>query len=229
MTSDGQSAPQAEPLLLGAPEYPAEVFHVLGDHAPSCCYTLGHRQALAQPLLALFCSERCPGDLIIKACDVATALRDAAVPVISGFHSPVERECLRILLSGTQPVVICPARSLERMRLRSEWLGAVEEGRLLLMSPFGPKQNRPTAALAAQRNEFVAVLARAVLIIYADAGGFVESVAKKALDWRKPLFALESPANGKLFAAGGRPLPPESPERLAAILGSRLGRTPEAE
>jgi hypothetical protein len=57
---------------------------------PLKCFTLGHRKLLAQPLLAFFCSESCPGDLIIQACDVATALRDGRVPVISGFHSPVE-------------------------------------------------------------------------------------------------------------------------------------------
>src|SRR5947208_16948455 len=62
------------------------------------------RGILSKPMLAFFCSERCPGDLIVTACDLATKLRDAAVPVISGFHSPVEKECLRILLRGMQPV-----------------------------------------------------------------------------------------------------------------------------
>jgi len=106
MTSDAQSALQAQLLPRGDPEYPSERMQALGDSAFNTVYTPGHRRLLAQPLLALFCSERCPGDLIIKACDVATALRDAAVPVVSGFHSPVERECLSILLRGTQPIVV---------------------------------------------------------------------------------------------------------------------------
>lgn len=165
MTSDGQSALQAQPLPRSDPEYPGELDRALGNHAP-VCYTLGHRN-----LLALFCSERCPGDLIIKACVIATALRDASVSVISGFHSAVERECLRILLRGGQPVVVCPARSLERMRLPAEWRDPIRQGRLLLVSPFAVKQNRMTAALAAQRNEFVVALAHAVLIVYADPGG----------------------------------------------------------
>jgi len=33
--------------------------------------------------------------------------------VISGFHTPAEKECLRILLRGAQPIIICPARSIE--------------------------------------------------------------------------------------------------------------------
>jgi predicted Rossmann fold nucleotide-binding protein DprA/Smf involved in DNA uptake len=154
--------------------------------------TIDSKQILSKPMLALFWSERCPGDLIIKACDAATALRDASVPVISGFHSPVERECLRILLRGTQPVVISPARSLERMRAPADWRDPIREGRLLLVSPFAAKHNRITAALAAQRNEFVAALAHAVLVVYADPAGLIESLARKIFAWRKPLFALES-------------------------------------
>jgi predicted Rossmann fold nucleotide-binding protein DprA/Smf involved in DNA uptake len=206
MTSDGQFTLQVQPLPPGDPEYPAEPLRPLGEHAPSRCYTVGHRQALAQPLLALFCSERCPGDLIIKACDTASALRDAGVPVIGGFHSPVERECLRILLRGTQPVVISPARSLERMRLPADWRDPIREGRLLLVSPFAANQTRVTAALAAQRNEFVAASAHSVLIIYADPRGQVEKLAQKVVAWGKRLYTLCSAHNAHLLDAGAETL-----------------------
>jgi predicted Rossmann fold nucleotide-binding protein DprA/Smf involved in DNA uptake len=205
-----QSALQAQPLPQGAAEYPAQLLRVLGDHAPTRCFTLGHREALAQPLLALFCSERCPGDLIIKACDAATALRDARVPIISGFHSPIERDCLRILLRGTQPVVICPARSIDRMRVAMGWRDAIREGRLLFVSPFSAKQNRITAALAAQRNEFVAALARAVLVVYANPAGQIESLARKVLCWREPLLTLDSPHNARLCDMGAKSVAPSS-------------------
>ena len=72
---------------------------------------------LALPKTALFCSARCPGDAILAAYDQAARWRETARCIISGFHSPVEKECLRILLRGSQPVIICPARSLEKMRL----------------------------------------------------------------------------------------------------------------
>ena len=165
---------------------------------------------MSQPLLALFCSERCPGDLIIKAGDVATKLRETGVTVISGFHSPVERESLRILLRGIQPVIVCPARSIERIRLPAEWRDPILEGRLLLISPFTPKQNRMTAALAAQRNEFVAALACAVLIIYADVGGLIEKLAKKTRSWGKPLIVLESPHTTLLKSLGAHPVNADS-------------------
>jgi predicted Rossmann fold nucleotide-binding protein DprA/Smf involved in DNA uptake len=206
MTSNGQSPLQAQPLPRGAAEYPVQLLRVLGDHAPDPCFTLGQRKPLALPLLALFCSERCPGDLIINGCDAATALRDAGVTVISGFHSPVERECLRILLRGAQPVVICPARSIERMRVPADWRDPIREGRLLLVSPFAAKHDRITAALAAQRNEFVAALARAVLVVYADPAGQIETLAKKVMGWGRPLLTLESPQNADLVRVGAQPI-----------------------
>ena len=77
----------------------------------------GNLGLLGMPLTALFCSNRCPGDLILKTYDLARAMRDAGVPVIGGFHTPMDRECLRLLMRGTQPVVVCPARGIDNMRI----------------------------------------------------------------------------------------------------------------
>jgi hypothetical protein len=38
--------------------------------------------------------------MIVQAYDMAVALRDARVALIGGFHSPMEKECLRLLLRG---------------------------------------------------------------------------------------------------------------------------------
>jgi hypothetical protein len=71
-------------------------------------------------LLALFCSRKCPGSVILRAYDLAVALRDAAVPVIGGFQTPMEREMLAVLLRGTQPVTVVDARNA-RKRLPPDW------------------------------------------------------------------------------------------------------------
>ena len=60
--------------------------------------TIGNASILDADLTALFCSGQCPGDVILKMCDLARAMRDAGVPVIGGFLSPMEKECLRLLL-----------------------------------------------------------------------------------------------------------------------------------
>ena len=137
---------------------------------------LGNREILSNQKLALFCSTRCPGDLILKAYDLAQQLRDQGVTVISGFHSPVEKECLRILLRGSQPVIICPARSTASLRLPAEWKRPLENGRLLLLSPFEAKHHRATAELARRRNEFVATVADKVCFIHVSPGGELEAL-----------------------------------------------------
>jgi predicted Rossmann fold nucleotide-binding protein DprA/Smf involved in DNA uptake len=129
--------------------------------------------------VALFCSARCPGDAILRAYDQAAQWRDAGRCVISGFHSPVEKECLRILLRGKQPVIICPARCLGKMRLPSDWKKPLADGRLLILSCFATGQNRATTELAARRNELVAALADEVWFAHITPGGRMEQLAKR--------------------------------------------------
>jgi len=139
-------------------------------------HMLGNQEILRSKKLALFCSRKCPGNLILKAYDLARSLRDAGTTVISGFHTPVEKECLRILLRGTQPIIICPARSIEGMRISSKWRKPITEGRLLLVSPFEKKHRRMTKDLAELRNYFVAELADEIIFIHFSEGSATEKL-----------------------------------------------------
>src|SRR5574341_2356159 len=91
-------------------------------------WAIGDLQILEQPLLGLFCSTRCPGEVILRTYDLAIALREANIPVIGGFHTPMEKECLEVLLRGQQPVVICPARSIASLRMPISWRKPYAEG-----------------------------------------------------------------------------------------------------
>lgn len=162
----GTSKPS--PLYPGAPDYPRAL---LGGSQPPTLYAIGNTKILSQPLRALFCSSRCPGKVILHALDLASKLRDENQAVIGGFHTPVEKECLAILLRGTSPIIICPARSLARYRVPSAWKAALAEGRLLLLSPFPPGICRATTETARRRNEFVAALATETLVLHATPGG----------------------------------------------------------
>lgn len=140
---------------------------------------LGSPALLNVEKMGLFCSTRCPGDLILRAYDFARKLRDEGVTVISGFHSPVEKECLRILLRGKQPIIICPARSLTNMRIPYEWRTAIEKERLLLISPFLRSEKRTTSKLAQKRNQLVASMADKVCFIYTTPGGMLNLLAQE--------------------------------------------------
>ena len=168
----------------------------------------GNPRLLEEPLTALFCSQRCPGDLILKTYDLARAMRDAGVPVIGGFQTRMEKECLRLLLRGTQPVVVCPARGIENMGVPRDWRPALDDGRLLVLSPFPATVRRPTAQIAAQRNDLVASLASRVLIAHAAPDSKTEAFARKLEASRKPLLTLDSPANGNLVRIGASVIVP---------------------
>lgn len=173
----------------------------------------GALDLLNEPLTALFCSNRCPGDLILKTYDLATSMRGSGTPVIGGFQTPMEKECLRLLLRGSQPIVVCPARGIEKMRVPRDWRPALDEGRLLILSPFPPSRRRPTAETAAQRNDLVTSLARQIFIAHAAVGGKTETLARRIADSGKPLLTFDSPANANLLALGARPVTPEFARR----------------
>lgn len=196
-------------LIPDDPRYPAALKTPLGARAPASVAALGDLDILRRRTLALFCSVKCPGDLILKTYDLAQNLRQTGVTVISGFHSPMERECLTILLGGTQPVILCPARSIAGMRMRAEHKQPLTEGRLLLLSPFSEKQRRITADTSVARNRFVAALADAIFVAYAEPGGKTEQMCRDAIGWHKPLHTFNSDTNANLIAMGVKPVNPD--------------------
>ena len=165
-------------------------------------WAIGNLEILKERLIGLFCSARCAGDMIVKTYDAVRVLRDAGVPVISGFHSPMEQECLSLLLRGTQPIVICPARSIEGMRIPSDWVKPLADNRLLVLSPFERKHRHITVTLAEQRNRFVAVLASAMFVPYAAPGSKIERLALDLLGCGKKVMTLGFDQGGRLTTAG---------------------------
>lgn len=169
----------ASPLRIArdAAEYPAMLLSRLGENAPTELTVLGDASLLRARRTALFCSARTPGDAILRTHDAARRMRDDGVTVISGFHSPIERECLRILLRGKQPVIVCPARAIETMRVPTAIRAAYEAGRVLFLSPFTRQPVRITKESAVRRNEVVAALADDAYVAHVAPGGGTAQIA----------------------------------------------------
>jgi predicted Rossmann fold nucleotide-binding protein DprA/Smf involved in DNA uptake len=165
---------------------------------------IGNLKILESRLLGFFCATRCPGNVIVHTYDLARALRDSGISVIGGFHSPMEKECLSILLRGDQPLVVCPARGIERMRLPVIWRAPLAEGRLLILSPFATQYRRPTAALAEQRNRLVAVLSATIFVAHAGAGSRITRLCSDMIAQNKPVFTFDLPDNAHLVQLGAR-------------------------
>jgi predicted Rossmann fold nucleotide-binding protein DprA/Smf involved in DNA uptake len=185
--------------------YPFALKAYLGKLAPEQIYYIGNLDILQQKKLALFCSVKCPGNLILKTYNLARELRSAGTLVVSGFHSPMEKECFTLLLRGKQAVIWCPARRLATKRLLKMFVGPVSDGRLLIISPFSEEIRRATQDTARVRNDCVAALGDSVFVAYAATGGKTEGFCRKILEWQKPLYTFESPYNASLVTLGARP------------------------
>ena len=145
-------------IYRSSPDYPRNVELCLGDRSPATVHLIGRQSILDSRLTALFSSSKCPGNAILKTYDLAQRLRAQGKTVIGGFHSPMEKECLDVLLRSDNLVIICPARGLGNMRVRQEWKKPLAEDRLLILSPFPLEMKRGTAENAHYRNLFVAAL-----------------------------------------------------------------------
>ena len=170
-----------------SPSYPNLLIKRLGKDAPDRLWAIGRLDLINTSKTALFCSKRCSGDAILTAMDQAQKWRDQGRCIISGFHSPIEKECLQILLRGRQPIIICPARSIENMRIPIVWRLVIEEGRLLMLSLFPAAARRMTVALAEQRNQMVASLANEVFFAHITPDGHTSRLSQQIKKWCIPI------------------------------------------
>ena len=181
--------------------YPARLRTCLGTRAPPTLWALGHLAILERPLLALFCSRACPGQLLLQTYDLAQKLRDANVPVIGGFHSPMEQQCLQTLLHSPYLVVICLARGLPK-RLPPDWQRPLAEQRLLVLTAFPETIGRATQETAHRRNLVVAALADELFVAYAEPASHTEFLCREIIGWGKRLLTHPGAATANLQALG---------------------------
>lgn len=161
--------------------------------------------------VALFCSVQCPGALILATYDLARQFRERGVTVVSGFHSPMEQECLRILLRGRQPVVWCLARGmLKHISKPVDCRAAVADGRLQIVSPFPETVRHITVETTRARNRLVVELASAVVVAHAAPGGKSETLCREVVAQGKPLYTFDHPSNAAILQAGARPITPDT-------------------
>jgi predicted Rossmann fold nucleotide-binding protein DprA/Smf involved in DNA uptake len=151
---------------------------------------IGNGDLLESPKIGLVCSIKCPGNVILKTMNLMQSLKDAGLCFISGFHSPLEQECLSLLMRSKNRLIICPARSIQKMRLPLEYREAMMANRLAIISPFGGKYQRASEENAEIRNRFVAALADRVLVLHAAPGGKIEKLVKEISGWGKPVYTI---------------------------------------
>ncbi len=193
-------------ITLEDANFPIALKNGLVRPIPTCLWAIGNLEILDRRLFGFFCSIKCSGNIILKTYDLAQVLRDTSIPVISGFQTPMEKECLDLLLRGQQPVVICPARSIQSMRIPSTWRQALHQKRLLIVSSFEKRHRRATAELAERRNRIVASLASEVFVAHAGPGTQTERLCTELLDDKTCVHVIDVPDNAHLIAKGAVPI-----------------------
>ncbi len=167
-------------------------------------WAIGDPALLKSDLLAIFCSRKCPGNIVRISHDFAEDLRTKGLPVIGGFQTPVEKMCLEVLLKGEAPVIVCPARGIQSMRLLPEWSKPFGEKRLLIISPFGPRQRRATKDTAGTRNRFVAASADRLFFLHAAPRSRTMLLAAELLQEGVEVETFDVKENEELIAVGAR-------------------------
>lgn len=136
---------------------------------------IGNPELLKLSKTAFLCSRKVPASIVLKCYDWAIAQREAGNCVISGFHSQLEKDVLHYLLKGQQPIILVLARGLKK-RVELEFEQPLNDGRMLIISPFESSVTRASEVTAATRNKLMIELGDELYIGHASAGGSLDKL-----------------------------------------------------
>ncbi len=105
-------------------------------------------------------------------------MREKGACVISGFHSPLEKDVFDILIKGKQPLIIALAKSLPK-KLSETLEEVINQKRLVVISPFGDNIKRSSAKTAQIRNQLMIELAEEITIGYCSSTGKLHDQIKQ--------------------------------------------------
>jgi hypothetical protein len=114
---------------------------------------------------AFLYSCKVPTTEVLKCYDWATEQREKGNCVIIGFHSQIEKNVLRYLLKGMQPIILALARGLKE-KLEPEFEKPLEQGRLLIITPFDKSVKRVSSQNLQTRNQLITSLTDQITIGY---------------------------------------------------------------
>ena len=125
----------------------------------------GNKDLLDRELVAFFASRETPADVVSKALHWAEMICQTDKVVISGFHSPLEKEILTYLLEHKHPVIFALGRALYK-KTPPHLQSAFDEGNLLFISFRDYTRHSWNSAL--QRNWSAAGLANEIYFTQFD-------------------------------------------------------------
>ncbi|MBE6213031.1 MAG: hypothetical protein E7129_07845 [Rikenellaceae bacterium] len=95
--------------------------------------SIGNTDLWERHLVAFFASRTVTPETESRCIAWAESICGTDSVVISGFHSPLEKSVLKVLLEHKHPVALCLGRTMYK-RIPAEYQEAVDEGRMLIVS-----------------------------------------------------------------------------------------------
>lgn len=148
----------------------------------------GNKEIINLHKTAFLCSWKCPAGIVLKSLDWAKAKKDRGECVISCFHSRIEKDVFDILLKGTQLLILVLARGMKK-RWPKEIKKAMEQERLLIVTPFDKTITRITRETANKRNKIMVDIADDVFLAYATPNENLDELLTGIKDKKIKIFA----------------------------------------
>ena len=137
--------------------------------------TWGNTDIMTLHKTAFLCSQRCPAHIVLKSYDWAKERRKEGSCIVCGNHSQIEKDVFEILLRGKQPLILVLVRGMKKI-WEPEIERAVNENRLLVVSPFEDDVKRVTRITARKKNEVMIEISDKIVVGYATENGQLEEM-----------------------------------------------------
>ena len=136
---------------------------------------IGNKNILSLQKIGFLSSQKCSAEVVLKSYDWARQTRKDVKCVITGNHSQIEKDVFEILLKGKQPIILALARGLQK-QYDEPIQKAIDEDRLLVITPFDENVVRVTRETALIRNKLILELADEMVVGYVSKGGQLEEI-----------------------------------------------------
>ena len=125
----------------------------------NCLAYLGNKELLNMRKVGFLASRKISTLSILPTLDWALKIsKQKNIAIVSGFHSKMERDVLKILLQGECGIIVVLARGMYS-KLPKQYEEAMSQNRLLIISYEKESVTRVSEATAHKRNDYVREIA----------------------------------------------------------------------
>lgn len=164
-------------------------------------HSMGDESLLGNNLLGVISSSVRPPNITFRTLELFQQIQDAGIVLAGGFDASANYVWLDYLLQAKRPFILCTSKGIGD-RLPDYLQRALKSGYLLLVSPFPRTIRRTSSKRGRTRDQFVAYISSAIFMPYANPD---EDLIGEVLAGRKPVFAVDDPANEPAFQLGALP------------------------